>query len=63
MYASTSQVDSHYSVTDYRHVSRQAAERHAQLEAVKESRIQRNATKREARRQRGHAAVTANASA
>ena len=63
MYASTSHVDGHYTVTDHRHVSRQAAERHAQLEAVKESRTQRSATKREARRQRGHAAVTANATA
>ena len=63
MYASTSHVYGDYTVTDYRDVSRQAAERHAQLAAVKQSRTQRIEQKREARRQRGHAAVTADATA
>ena len=63
MYASTNHVYGDYTVTDYRNVSRQAAERHARLAAVKESRTQRVEQQREARRQARHTAVTAGATA
>ena len=46
--SSTNHVYGDYTVTDYRDVSRQAAERHAQLAAVNQSRTQRIEQKREA---------------
>ena len=57
MYASQQYVSGYITVSDERTVSRQAAERYAQVSAVSEIRQQRTSAKREARGQRRSATV------
>lgn len=61
MYASTSHVYGHFTVTDQREASRHAADRYALLTAVADTRSQRVQQKRLARSRRGHATAPATA--
>jgi hypothetical protein len=57
MYASQQHVSGYLATSNQRDVSRQAAERYAQVSAANESRQERTSAKREARSQRSSAAV------